>query len=55
MRIKLDENLPLKLAVSLTALGHDVGTVFEEGLTGHADMDIWQIAQREKRSDYARP
>ena len=49
MRIKLDENLPLKLAVSLAALGHDVDTVLEEGLAGHADMDIWQIAQREKR------
>jgi predicted nuclease of predicted toxin-antitoxin system len=49
MRIKLDENIPLKLSVSLTALGHDVDTVFEEGLAGHADMDIWQITQRERR------
>jgi predicted nuclease of predicted toxin-antitoxin system len=49
MRIKLDENLPLKLAASLKALGHDVDTVFDEGLAGHADTDIWQIAQHEKR------
>ena len=49
MRIKLDENLPLKLAVALTDLGHDVETVLEEGLAGHADTHIWQIVQQEKR------
>ena len=49
MKIKLDENLPLSLIGLLSARGHDVHSVFDEGLAGHGDMDIWQIAQREKR------
>jgi len=51
MRIKLDENLPLSLAAALQALGHDVHTTLEEGLTGSPDpeMEIWKAAQREGR------
>jgi predicted nuclease of predicted toxin-antitoxin system len=49
MKIKLDENLPLRLAAALKLLEHDVHTVLEEGLTGHADMDIWQVTQNERR------
>jgi predicted nuclease of predicted toxin-antitoxin system len=49
MRIKLDENLPLRLASSLKNLNHDVHTADGEGLTGHADREIWQAAQREAR------
>jgi predicted nuclease of predicted toxin-antitoxin system len=49
MRIKLDENLPLRLASSLKNLNHDVQTVWGEGLTGHADREIWEEAQREGR------
>jgi hypothetical protein len=41
MKIKLDENLPFSLATSLTRLGHDVHTVYEEGLMGHPDHKIW--------------
>lgn len=49
MKIKLDENLPLGLAYLLQDLGHDVHTTREEGLSGHADGDIWQTAQEESR------
>ncbi|HEY4579810.1 MAG TPA: DUF5615 family PIN-like protein [Candidatus Acidoferrales bacterium] len=49
MRLKLDENLPVRLALFLKNLGHDVHTVHEEHLTGHADNDIWEAAQRERR------
>jgi predicted nuclease of predicted toxin-antitoxin system len=49
MKIKLDENLPFSLAIPLRALGHDVHTTHEEGLTGHADREIWETAQKESR------
>ena len=49
MRIKLDENLPLQVAFELKTLGHDVHTAPEEGLSGCADQEIWEAAQREKR------
>lgn len=41
MRIKLDENLPVRLAAALRRLGHDVDTVPEEGLAGKPDADVW--------------
>lgn len=49
MRIKLDENLPAKLAPLLEAKGHDVDTVPEERLTVKDDPTIWQAAQRAGR------
>ena len=49
MKVKLDENLPLQIAVELRARLHDVQTVWEEGLSGHADLHIWEGAQREGR------
>lgn len=49
MKIKLDENLPARLADILAAHGHDVHTVPDENLSGHPDADIWQAACREKR------
>lgn len=49
MKIKLDENLPLRLATLLEELGHDVHTVNEERLIGHADSEIWEAAQKESR------
>lgn len=33
----------------LKGLGHDVHTVYDEGLVGHPDTEIWQAAQRESR------
>ncbi|HKO03859.1 MAG TPA: DUF5615 family PIN-like protein [Candidatus Acidoferrales bacterium] len=37
MKIKLDENLPLRLANSLKELGRDVHAVQDELLVGHPD------------------
>lgn len=41
MKIKLDENLPVRLATALRNLGHDVDTVPDEGLAGRVDADVW--------------
>lgn len=49
MRIKLDENLPDRLVIVLTALGHDVDTVHGEQLTGRADPEVWTAAQSARR------
>jgi predicted nuclease of predicted toxin-antitoxin system len=49
MRIKLDENLPLRLAGMLAALGHDCDTVPDEGLSGAVDPDVWRAAQTADR------
>jgi len=49
MKLKLDENLPLQLAATLKDLGHDVHTLYDEGLAGHSDTEIWARAQRESR------
>ena len=49
MKVKVDENLPLQIAVRLRTRAHDVLTVGEEGLTGNPDHEIWQAAQREGR------
>jgi predicted nuclease of predicted toxin-antitoxin system len=49
MKLKLDENLPLRLASVLTSLGHDVHTAPQEGLAGAMDLRIWESAQLESR------
>jgi predicted nuclease of predicted toxin-antitoxin system len=49
MKVKLDENLPVALVETITALGHDVDTVPMEGLTGHPDDAVWSAAQAEGR------
>lgn len=49
MKIKLDENLPTRLARDLRLLGHDVETVREEGLEGRDDGTIWEVSQSEGR------
>jgi predicted nuclease of predicted toxin-antitoxin system len=49
MRIKLDENLPVRLAPVLKDLGHDVHTVHEEHLSGQTDKAVWEAAQEELR------
>jgi len=49
MKIKLDENLPVKLVPRLTALGHQVHTPREESLSGARDLEVWEAAQREAR------
>jgi predicted nuclease of predicted toxin-antitoxin system len=49
MKIKLDENLPRRLASRLAGMGHDVRTVGEEGIAGRVDPVVWEAAQRETR------
>jgi predicted nuclease of predicted toxin-antitoxin system len=49
MKIKLDENLPLRLKSLLIAQGYDADTVIEEGLSGKIDAVVWQAAQAEQR------
>ena len=49
MKIKLDENLPTRLASLLESMGHQVDTVADEGLTGKLDTDVWIAAQKEGR------
>jgi predicted nuclease of predicted toxin-antitoxin system len=50
MKLKLDENLPLRLKAVLKDFGHDVHTVQQENLTGATDLRIWNSAQPEFRN-----
>jgi len=50
MKAKLDENLQLQIASRLRMHGHDVHTMADEGLSGCADLDLWEAAQRERRA-----
>jgi len=49
MKTKLAENLPGSLKWRLGALGHDVHTVYDEGLNGRTDALVSGRAQRELR------
>jgi predicted nuclease of predicted toxin-antitoxin system len=49
MKIKLDENLPVRLATALKDLGHNVHTLHDESLLGHSDAEIWKATQKESR------
>ena|SRR5579859_2731089 len=49
MKFKLDENLPTEAAAELTRLGHDIDTVQQENLVGHADDEVWSTAQTDQR------
>jgi predicted nuclease of predicted toxin-antitoxin system len=49
MKFKLDENLPVDAADLLSAAGHDVHTVYQEGLCGEPDSKIADICQAEAR------
>ena len=49
MKIKLDENLPERLAPELSRLGHDVDTVRAERLAGQTDEQVWRATQSSSR------
>ncbi len=49
MKIKLDENLPHRLATLLKNFGHEIHTLHEEKLSGHSDKEVWEAAQKESR------
>ena len=50
MRLKLDENLDVRLATALRALGHDVHTVIDEKLGGAVDSAVLRAARTELRT-----
>jgi predicted nuclease of predicted toxin-antitoxin system len=41
MKVKLDENLPVRLVAILAGLGYEVDTVPCEELSGKPDADVW--------------
>jgi predicted nuclease of predicted toxin-antitoxin system len=45
VKLKLDENLPLRLVGVLAALGHDVDTIPEEHVAGRDDGTVWDATQ----------
>ncbi len=49
IRLKLDENLPVRLVGQLGALGYDVDTVPQEDLAGETDDRVWSAAQHAGR------
>jgi predicted nuclease of predicted toxin-antitoxin system len=44
VKIKLDENLPVRLARALEKLGHDTDTIPEEDLAGRSDLQVWEAS-----------
>ena len=50
MQFKIDENLHSDAADLLSQHGHDVLTVFDRGLRGHAGGDIANVCQQESRA-----
>lgn len=50
MKLKLDENIDLRLVPLLARAGHDVATVKDEGLLGSHDDDIFRAAVAEGRA-----
>lgn len=50
MRLKLDENLPVDVAMLLRGAGHDAATVLEQEMGGRPDLDVAAICQREDRT-----
>lgn len=45
MRIKLDENLPVRLVEMLGELGFEADTADDEGLGGVSDDRVWEAVQ----------
>ena len=50
MKLKLDENLDVRLSAALTDAGHEAESVYEEGMSGASDDDIYQVCVREART-----
>jgi predicted nuclease of predicted toxin-antitoxin system len=49
MKFKLDENIGSRSARLFPEAGHDVGTVFQEGLSGAMDEIVFETCIREQR------
>lgn len=50
MKLKLDENLGTQGAPALRQAGHDVATVYEQGLIGSEDHDLITLCREEERA-----
>jgi predicted nuclease of predicted toxin-antitoxin system len=50
MKFKIDENLPIEVAVALREAGHDAMNVVDQGLGGGADASVAEVCRREGRS-----
>ncbi len=44
MKIKIDEDLPVRISSILKSAGHDVDTVVDEGLAGKDDLEVSRTA-----------
>lgn len=49
MRVKLDENLDVRLAAMIGAHGIDVSTVYDESLSGASDDVVLEACRNEER------
>lgn len=49
MKVKLDENIPRLVGDTLTAAGHEVDTVVQEGIGGAPDPDVLHAAAADGR------
>jgi predicted nuclease of predicted toxin-antitoxin system len=49
VKIKFDENIPVSVVQVLASHGHDVHSVWDEGLVGRRDQEIWVRCQQEER------
>lgn len=49
MKVKLDENVPNRIAALFEEHDHDIATVSQEGLAGRDDGVIFEAAKREDR------
>ena len=47
MKLKLDENLDLRLVPLFAEGGHDVSTVKQQGLSGAPDEEVFRVAVSE--------
>ncbi len=50
MRFKIDENLPVGIALRLRNAGHDATTVTEQDMVGDPDTKLSEACQREQRA-----
>lgn len=49
MRILVDENIPLMTVSELKRLGHDVQDIRGSTQEGLPDIELWELAKKEKR------
>ena len=49
MKLKLDENFGARTQSLFWAVGYDVQTVYEEGLSGATDSHLFEVCQSEGR------